>query len=64
MAVITKTFNYEGGIRIAEVPHGTSTLSMYLWGGAGGGGGSDVGSGGGAGSAGHYVTKTNLDMTS
>jgi hypothetical protein len=64
MAVITKTFNYEGGIRIAEVPHGTTLLSMYLWGGAGGGGGSDVAGGGGIGSAGHYVTKTNLDMTS
>ena len=63
MATVTKTFNYEGGIRIADVPHGTTLLTMYLWGGAGGGGGSDVVEGG-AGSAGHYVTKTNLDMTS
>ena len=58
MAIVTKTFNYEGGVRIAEVPAGTTTLTMHLWGGAGGGGGRDNGGDGGSGSAGHYVTKT------
>ena len=64
MAIITKTFNYEGGVRIAEVPAGTTTLTIHLWGGAGGGGGEDNAGAGGGGSAGHYVTKTDLDMTS
>ena len=64
MALITKTFNYEGGVRIAEVPAGTTTLTMHLWAGAGGGGGRDTAGDGGSGSAGHYVTKTELDMTS
>lgn len=64
MAIITKEFIYTGGVNIAEVPHGTTLLTLHLWGGAGGGGGSDVGGGGGTGSAGHYVTKTDLDMTS
>jgi len=64
MAIVTKTFNYEGGVRIAEVPAGTTTLTIHLWGGAGGGGGEDAGGGGGTGAAGHYVTKTDLDMTS
>ena len=64
MAIITKTFNYEGGVRSAEVPAGTTTLTIHLWGGAGGGGGQDAGGNGGSGSSGHYVTKTDLDMAS
>jgi hypothetical protein len=63
MSIITKEFIYTGGVHIAEVPHGTTTLTLHLWGGAGGGGGDDVATGG-TGSAGHYVTKTDLDMTS
>ena len=63
MAIITKTFNYEGGVRIAEVPPGTTLLTVHLWGGAGGGGGNEVGSGG-SGSAGTYVTAADIDMTS
>jgi len=63
MPVITKTFNFEGGVRIAEIPRGTTLLTMHLYGGAGGGGGKDRNDGG-IGSAGHYVTKTDLDMTS
>ena len=63
MALITKIFNYEGGVRIAEIPHGTQSVTIHLWGGAGGGGGSEVASGG-AGASGHYVTKTDLDLTS
>ena len=39
MTIITKTFDYEGGVRIAEVPPGTKSVTMHLWGGAGGGGG-------------------------
>lgn len=62
MAIITKIFNYEGGVRIAEVPAGTASVTIHLWGGAGGGGANEVGSGG-AGASGHYVTKTDLDMT-
>ena len=62
MPLITKTFNYEGGVRIAEVPAGTTQLTIHLWAGAGGGGGTDV-SDGGSGSAGHYVTASNIDMT-
>ena len=49
MAVVTKTFNYEGGVKIASVPHGTTLLTMYLWGGAGGGGGANCCHGGGGG---------------
>jgi len=63
MALITKTFTYEGGVRIAEVPAGTTTLTLHIWGGAGGGGGNDAGGDGGSGSAGHYVTKTDLDIS-
>ncbi len=62
MSTVTKTFTYEGGVRLAEVPPGTTKLTMHLWAGAGGGGGNDVAEGG-SGSAGHYVTKTDLDMT-
>ena len=64
MAIITKTFTYEGGVRIAEIPAGTTTLTMHLWAGAGGGGGEDAAGAGGQGSAGHYVTKTDLDVSS
>lgn len=63
MALVTKTFTYEGGVRIAEIPAGTTKLTMHLYGGAGGGGGTDL-LDGGAGSSGHYVTVTELDMTS
>lgn len=63
MAIVTKIFNYEGGVRIADVPPGTTLLTVHLWGGAGGGGGNDVADGG-SGSAGHYVTATDIDMTS
>ena len=62
MATIIKEFIYTGGVYIADVPHGTTTLTLHLWGGAGGGGGDDVGVGG-TGSSGQYVTKTNLDIS-
>jgi len=63
MAIVTKIFNYEGGVRLAEIPAGTTQLTLHIWGGAGGGGGNDAGGNGGTGSAGHYVTKTDVDMT-
>ena len=63
MSTIIKEFIYTGGVHIAEVPHGTTALTLHLWGGAGGGGGDDVGDGGG-GSSGQYVTVTDLDITS
>ena len=63
MSTIIKEFIYTGGVHIAEVPHGTTTLTLHLWGGAGGGGGDDVGDGG-PGSSGQYVTVTNLDISS
>jgi len=63
MSTVTKTFTYEGGVRIADVPPGTTLLTIHLWGGAGGGGGNDVAVGG-SGSAGTYVTATDIDMTS
>ena len=62
MATIIKEFIYTGGVYIGEVPHGTTTLTLHLWGGAGGGGGDDVGIGG-TGSSGQYVTVTNLDVS-
>jgi len=61
MSIITKEFIYTGGVHLAQVPHGTTTLTLHLWGGAGGGGGDDVGDGG-SGSSGQYVTVTNLDI--
>ena len=63
MSIITKEFIYTGGVHIAAVPHGTTTLTLHLWGGAGGGGGDDVGDGA-IGSSGQYVTVTNLDISS
>jgi len=63
MSTIIKEFIYTGGVHIAEVPHGTTALTLHLWGGAGGGGGDDVGDGG-PGSSGQYVTVTDLDITS
>ena len=52
MALITKTFTYEGGVRIADVPAGTTQLTLHIWSGAGGGGGRDTAGDGGSGSAG------------
>ena len=54
MSTIIKEFIYTGGVNIADVPHGTTTLTLHLWGGAGGGGGGggdggDEGDGGGTG---------------
>ena len=63
MSIITKIFDFEGGVRIAEIPPGTTTLTMHLYGGGGAGGGNEL-SEGGVGAAGHYVTVTDLDISS
>ena len=64
MVTVVKTFNYTGTLQQAEIPPGTSSIDVHLWGGAGGGGGSDAGGPGGTGAAGHYVTATSINMTS
>ena len=42
MPLVTKTFDYTGQFQIAEVPEGTKSVTMHLWGGAGGSGGLDT----------------------
>ena len=64
MPVITKKFQYSGGVETALVPHGTTLLTCYLWGGGGGSGGSDYGGKGGDGAGGHFVSKVDIDMSS
>ena len=39
MTTITKTFTYSGQFQTAEVPAGTTLLTVHLWGGGGGAGG-------------------------
>lgn len=63
MPTIIKSFNYTGQLQIAELPSGTVTMSMHLWGGAGGCGGPDHAGDGADGAAGHYVTVTDLDVS-
>ena len=64
MPLITKSFNYSGQLQLAELPAGTTTLTMHIWGGAGGPGGPDSAGDGADGAAGHYVTVTDLDVSS
>ena len=63
MVAVVKTFNYTGTVQDATIPAGTTSIDIYLWGGAGGGGGSDRHSGG-SGAAGHFVKKTSYSVTS
>lgn len=63
MPLITKTFDYTGQFLIADLPKGTTTLTMHLWGGGGGSGGLDSQGSQADGAAGHYVTVTNLDIS-
>ena len=63
MATVIKEFNYSGTLQIADVPIGVTALTLYLWGGAGGSGGSDATGPGADAAAGHFVSKTSLDMT-
>ena len=64
MVAVVKTFNYSGTLQQATIPAGTTSIDVYLWGGAGGGGGGDAGGPGGTGAAGHHVKKTALAITS
>ena len=63
MPTFTKTFNYSGQLQIADLPAGTNSVTMHLWGGAGGCGGPDSAGDGADGGAGHYVTVTDLDIS-
>jgi hypothetical protein len=63
MPLITKTFDYTGQFQIAELPPGTTSLTMHLWGGGGGPGGADTQGSIADGAAGHYVTVTDLDIS-
>ncbi len=64
MATVIKEFNYSGTLQIADIPIGVTTLTLHIWGGAGGSGGVDAAGSGSDGAAGHFVSKTDLDMTS
>jgi len=37
MVSVVKTFNYTGTLQQATIPPGTTSIDVYLWGGAGGG---------------------------
>ena len=63
MPTIIKTFNYSGQLQLADLPAGTDSVTMHLWGGAGGCGGPDTAGDGADGAAGHYVTVTDLDIS-
>ena len=47
MVAVVKSFIYTGTLQEATIPAGTTSIDMYLWGGAGGGGGGDDGRRGG-----------------
>ena len=64
MATVIKEFIYSGTLQIADVPIGVTALTIHIWGGGGGSGGQDATGPGANGAAGHYVTKTDFDMTS
>jgi hypothetical protein len=64
MVAVVKTFNYSGTLQQAVIPPGTTSIDVYLWGGAGGGGGSDAGGPGGVGAAGHFLEHTGFAISS
>ena len=64
MVAVVKTFNYSGTLQQAVIPPGTTSIDVYLWGGAGGGGGSDAGGPGGGGAAGHFLEHTGFAISS
>ena len=47
MPTIIKKFQYSGLLNKITIPAGTTSVDMYLWGGAGAGGGGDAGGPGG-----------------
>jgi len=63
MPLVTKTFDYTGQFQVASLPAGTTTVTMHLWGGGGGPGGMDTQGSVADGAAGHYVTKTDLNIS-
>jgi hypothetical protein len=63
MPTVVKILDYTGTKQTVDIPAGTVTIDMHLWGGAGGGGGSDSAGRGRRGAAGHYVLKTGYDVT-
>ena len=64
MPTVTKTFTFSGTLQQATIPAGTTSIDIYLWGGAGGAGGADAAGAGGNGAAGHHVKKTAYSVTS
>ena len=64
MVAVVNEFLYTGTLQQATIPAGTTSIDVYLWGGAGGGGSSDAGGPGGTGAAGHHVKKTELSISS
>ena len=64
MPTINKTFNYTGTLQQTTIPVGTTSIDVYLWGGAGGGGGADAGGPGGTGAAGHFLEHTGFSISS
>ena len=64
MPSVTKTFDYTGTVQSVVIPAGTTSIDLFLWGGAGGGGGGDAAGPGRSGAAGHHVKKETLSVTS
>ncbi len=63
MATVIKEFIYSGTLQLADIPIGVLSLTLHIWGGAGGSGGMDATGPGADAAAGHFVSKTDLDMT-
>ena len=64
MVAVVREFHYTGTLQQATSPPGTTSIDVYLWGGAGGGGSSDAGGPGGSGAAGHFLEHTGFAISS
>ena len=64
MVAVVREFHYTGTLQQATIPPGTTSIDVYLWGGAGGGGSSDAGGPGGSGAAGHFLEHTGFAISS
>tara|TARA_Y100000592_G_scaffold88154_1_gene143600 strand:+ start:3559 stop:4989 length:1431 start_codon:yes stop_codon:yes gene_type:complete len=64
MVAVVKTFNYSGTLQQATIPPGTTSIDVFLWGGAGGGGNGDRAGPGGTGAAGHFLEHTGFAISS
>ena len=62
MVAVVNTFIYTGTAQEVTIPAGTTSIDVYLWGGAGGGGGNDSHAGG-PGSSGHFLKHTGFAIT-